>query len=464
MGEEHDMEIDIMHALEDFLDAYDNHNAEMVVSEAIANAMDIKAARIDVELKVDFQDRKTVSFYNNGPAMNRKQFKDYHVIARSSKSKGKGIGFAGIGAKVYLAAWPKAVIHTETTDGKAAHGSEMYVRGGKLKYRFIDRPALKKRGTMYRVSVSSADYRELERNAADIISDTFDPAISGGLAVTLDGRKIKPWNPQCELKKSFWVKAKDKRFRVGLSVTKEDIPGKKLHVQYHVSGKVISTKNRPDWVMEVKPEYDRRIHAYVDAMPISDKLNLTKTRFKSGTGYVFKEIDRHIYNVLKKNGYVGEDSVKKVARNRLSRFFDKLFTDPKYAFLNPEARGGRGPGKGGKGADHAGPREKRDGQSTGDKKRRNRRGGGSLLIITVERPKDRRDGWLNQSNNQIVINTEHPLYIMYKNDVLARNQRIATTITSILITNAVEKRQMDVKEAFELQRNILTLAKDEMWE
>ena len=84
-------------------------------------------------------------------------------------------------------------------------------------------------------------------------------------------------------------------------------------------------------------------------MPISDKPNLTKTRFRSGTGYVFKEVDRHIYNMLKKNGYIGEDSVKKVARDRLPRFFDRLFTDPKYAFLNPEARGGRGPGKGGRG-------------------------------------------------------------------------------------------------------------------
>ncbi len=36
VGEEFPIEVDILHALEDFLDAYDDH-AEMVVTEAIAN-------------------------------------------------------------------------------------------------------------------------------------------------------------------------------------------------------------------------------------------------------------------------------------------------------------------------------------------------------------------------------------------------------------------------------------------
>ena len=112
---------------------------------------------------------------------------------------------------------------------------------------------------------------------------------------------------------------------------------------------MISTK-RPDWIPEVKPEYARRIHAYVDAVANSQHLNLNKTGFKAGTsravGLMFKEVDRRVYDVLKNEGYVDGDPMRKFERTSLTRFFERLFKDPKYAFLNPNARGGRGPGSG----------------------------------------------------------------------------------------------------------------------
>ncbi len=317
------------------------------MTEAAANAIDAKAARVDVELKTHFDD-KAISFHNDGPPMSEEQFSDYHVIARSSKSRGTGIGFAGIGAKVYLAAWDRTAMRTETSDGNAALGSEMYVKNGKLKATYTD-SAMRKRGTLYRVSLKPDDYAYLEKNAHGLISDAFDPAISGKLAVTLNGRRIKPWNPRRGLKKSFTVTAQGEKFRVLLSVTEDDMEAKKLHVQYHVSGKVISTK-RPDWIPEVKPEYARRIHAYVDAVANSQHLNLNKTGFKAGTsravGLMFKEVDRRVYDVLKNEGYVDGDPMRKFERTSLTRFFERLFKDPKYAFLNPNARGGRGPGSG----------------------------------------------------------------------------------------------------------------------
>ena len=148
MNTEFDIKIDIFHALEDFLDAYDNH-AEMVVTEAVANAIDVNASKIDIIMKTDLDDNKTIAFHNNGPPMNKTQFTEYHVIAKSNKSKGKGIGFAGIGAKVYLAAWNDTVIHTETTDGTNSFGSDMYVKNRTLKASYI-RPTLSQYGTLYK--------------------------------------------------------------------------------------------------------------------------------------------------------------------------------------------------------------------------------------------------------------------------------------------------------------------------
>ena len=108
MVKQHDIEINVMHTLENFRDAYDNESS-VVVLEAMANALDAKADRVDIVLK-----DCSIVFRDNGPGMNWKQFKEYHKISGANKTKGHGIGFAGVGAKVYLAIWKNTVIHTET--------------------------------------------------------------------------------------------------------------------------------------------------------------------------------------------------------------------------------------------------------------------------------------------------------------------------------------------------------------
>ena len=49
--DEHDMQFDNLHTLENFLDIY-NDSGEMVVTEAIANSLDVNATKIDIELKL----------------------------------------------------------------------------------------------------------------------------------------------------------------------------------------------------------------------------------------------------------------------------------------------------------------------------------------------------------------------------------------------------------------------------
>ena len=99
MARQHDIEINVMHTLENFRDAYDDE-ASVVVLEAMANALDAKADRVDIALK-----NQSATFRDNGPGMTQKQFRSYHKISGSTKTKGRGIGFAGVGAKVYLAIW-----------------------------------------------------------------------------------------------------------------------------------------------------------------------------------------------------------------------------------------------------------------------------------------------------------------------------------------------------------------------
>lgn len=465
---EFSIKIDVYHALEDFLDVYDNH-AEMVVTETIANAMDVNASKITITMKENLDDKKIISFHNNGPSMNKKQFENYHILARSSKTKGKGIGFAGIGAKVYLVAWPKTVIHTETTDGNIAFGSNMYVRDDTLKAAYVD-CKLKKPGTLYEISLKTEDYRYLEKNLTRLIVRVFNPAIMDGLAITVNGKKIRAWEPACDLKNKLTVNVKNKKFQALIRVTKDEVPVENMYIQYHVTGKVITTKT-PDWVNDVLPDYKKRIHVYVDALQISDKLNLNKTNFKftHSLSPLFKEIDRHVFDLLKKKKLVVEQSVEKWERTRLTKFFEKLFKDPKYAFLNPNARGGAGPGQGhgtegiGAGERHGKNYDQQSETNSNDRSGKKRAGGGAFSMGFVERPHDKRDGWLDPSTNKIMINIDHPLFIKYERNMSARNQRIGSILTSVLIKNATSKKPMSPDKAFDLQSELLTMAKDVMW-
>ena len=467
VGREFAMRIDALHALRDIVDAYDK-TSEMVVTEAVANAIDVGARTVRVSLDGE---TRSISFHNDGPAMSGKQFDNYHVIARSSKSKGTGIGFAGVGAKVYLAAWGKTVIHTETTDGRAPLASDMYVDGGTLKARYVE-PSIKRRGTLYRVTLRPDDYNYLDKSAERLIAEVFGPAIEGGLRVYVNGSRVEKWGPDYEMRKKLSASAKGARLPVVLTVAKDDLPLNRQGVQYHVSGKVITTK-KPDWMADITPTHARRVHAYVDATRISGHLNLSKTAFKP-TGTVaaaYKESGRRIFEELKKAGYARDPGVEKWERTGLTRFFDNLFRNPDFAFLNPGAGGGRGtgagPGTGGTGTEGGGPggnggegaSPEGQGDRPGDQRGRKRRGGGSLYIAFVNRPNDPRDGWLDASS-RMLVNTEHPLFRKYKSVTAARSQRVLAVVTTVLLKNAASKREMGAEEVLDIQNRVLTMAED----
>ena len=109
------MEVDSVHLLQDLAKFYDS-GTEMVVSEAFGNAVDVESTELQIELNED-NDGKYIRFVNNGPPMSEEDFRNYHVIARSSKTFGKGLGWAGIGAKLYLGNWLESKIITESSDG-----------------------------------------------------------------------------------------------------------------------------------------------------------------------------------------------------------------------------------------------------------------------------------------------------------------------------------------------------------
>jgi len=255
----HNVNIDVLHTLENFLDAY-NDTASVVVLEAMANALDAKATNVDIKLK-----SQHISFRDNGPGMSKKQFRDYHNISASTKRKGTGIGFAGVGAKIYLAVWKQTVIHTETYGSDGPLVSDLHVT--RRKPIWEERPtttSIMTKGTLYGVKLREKDYTVLSNTIHSMIIDQFNPAMLAGLSVTINGKKLQPWRPLHKERIIDTIKSKKLEFPVTLTIYKDEIPPKYHHVQYQVWGKNI-TSRRLDWQSEITEGYRNKIHCVVDA-------------------------------------------------------------------------------------------------------------------------------------------------------------------------------------------------------
>jgi len=107
--------VNLKHLLEDIRDSYSIPIEEAILAELVANALDSKASKI--EIYIDPQE-KSLTVCDNGEGMRKEDLKEYHNIAATVKIKGKGIGFAGIGAKLALLI-SKPVI-TETKGGRGS--------------------------------------------------------------------------------------------------------------------------------------------------------------------------------------------------------------------------------------------------------------------------------------------------------------------------------------------------------
>jgi len=91
--------VDLRHLLEDIRDSYPCPAEEAILSELIANSLDSGCSRIDIAVEPE---QHRLTFVDNGESMAPKQFEQYHDIAATTKVRGRGIGFAGVGAKLAL--------------------------------------------------------------------------------------------------------------------------------------------------------------------------------------------------------------------------------------------------------------------------------------------------------------------------------------------------------------------------
>jgi histidine kinase/DNA gyrase B/HSP90-like ATPase len=91
--------VDLLHLLEDLRDAYPGAAEETILTEVVANAIDSRASTL--RLTAD-PAAATLTILDDGRGMRRRDLARYHDVAATTKVRGEGIGFAGVGIKIGL--------------------------------------------------------------------------------------------------------------------------------------------------------------------------------------------------------------------------------------------------------------------------------------------------------------------------------------------------------------------------
>lgn len=458
-----EMEFDGLHVLENFLDIYDEPG-EMVVTEAIGNALDANATEIKINLRKGKKSGNyLISFYNNGPAMTKNQFADYHIVAKSSKTKGASLGFAGIGAKVYLARWDETFILTETSDGNVTYSSEMYRKGRGIKWGERT-PTTFKKGTTYTVKLKQEDYDYLWLNITRDIVSWFNPALRSGLKVTVNGMNVDEWSPTVIEKRSGQVKIPGKKLDYTFFLTDDEIDVDRRNIEYHVSGKSVTVVKPTNLLGEVKAEFKNNFYVEVDAINISEYLKTSKTAFKTGTvtGQVYAAVEKAVYSELKDLGCIVDPNTTKPISNKITQFLEDLIKK-KFPELTPNSLMGTIT-CGGNGGTHKQGTKSINGPKNGSPGTNSSGGSGTgtggqrkgFSWVLVNRPKDPRMGWIEPSTFEVVVNMGHGLYQKVNDMQMARNYHVIKVIAGVLIRAAASMGKMTVEQAMDTENEILT--------
>ena len=145
--------VDLLHLLEDLRDAYPGATEETILTEIVANALDSGATTIAITTDAA---APALTIADDGVGMRRRELARYHDIAASTKVRGAGIGFAGVGIKIALLVCADVV--TETRRGKHHVASAWHLASRqKAPWRWVPPPGLVgAHGTAVRLTPTNA--------------------------------------------------------------------------------------------------------------------------------------------------------------------------------------------------------------------------------------------------------------------------------------------------------------------
>jgi hypothetical protein len=498
--------VDRVHNLENLQGMYEYDELDVLVNEAIANAVDafrdhsIKSGKIDITFSKKNSSTGYVSFHNNAPPMDEKQFygvKGYHQVSFSSKRKGNGIGFAGVGAKLFLTSEQGGQIITVTGKSKTDFmASKMHKIDDDVKFMTTQKYPLKrileipnyshKFGTTYSVRLTNHAYKYFKDRLSRLIQYWWNHALlTKQIVVTIDGKSVSPWIPRG---KSADVKFqyKKEKFDATCFIAKETIPDTSLHVIYTVFGKRIYHK--PISLVNVKPDYANRVFCIVDVSILADRLTTNKEGFKKSiyANDLRHHIENGFFKFLEKEGLTTNDLMepkRQQLKNELTKRLEDLFKDKEFSNLNPflitkkqkiltpnadgdtptsEIPGEGVPeGKGGKEGDGSKPgtgdgtsiAEDEDGNEVAKKREKRAKG---LHIIYDDGIKIHKDeAIVSIDAGGVIIDTQHPFWLACKRPRELSNFNEMRIVIEALIIYKNNEVEWDAEETLKKYRAMI---------
>lgn len=280
--------VDLEHLLEDIRDAYPGSLEETIVTEIVANSLDSGARQ--VRLVAD-PTAASLTVVDDGSGMARRTLARYHDIAASSKSRGEGIGFAGVGIKLSILAAEEVL--TETRRGRT-HVATTWRLASRQKapWRWTEPPGLVSgRGTAVRLRLRNPLSPLLDRGFLEATLQRHFPTLLDPLFAELlrphypDGVRLEvsPHVLACEEPAgeravlAVRVGRKRKPSLVGyLRRSTEALPEEQAGIAVSTLGKTI--KRGWDW-LGLSPADGRRIHGVFEVPDLAECLTLNKADF-----------------------------------------------------------------------------------------------------------------------------------------------------------------------------------------
>ena len=160
----HESSVNFQNLIQDLAEIYPFDVDEVVLVELIANSLDAKSTQISIDFD---QNKKSLVVTDNGKGMTANDFEQYHDFAAGLKTRGTGIGFAGVGAKISFNIATRVV--TETSSQSFFGGSNWYLQSKKkLIWENIKLEHLNHHGTRVEV-IFSKDAKLSYSSTEDII-------------------------------------------------------------------------------------------------------------------------------------------------------------------------------------------------------------------------------------------------------------------------------------------------------
>ena len=152
--------------VQNLADMYHDDTFDVVLTELVANALDAKAS----EISIDWDSKGYIlTVKDNGKGMDSDAFAQYHDFAAELKSRGGGIGFAGVGAKISFNIAERVVTETQC-DGAVNASDWRWHDDGTLRWNLVQSVKLQNEGTWVEVHFRRGQVRpDIDSNCLESI-------------------------------------------------------------------------------------------------------------------------------------------------------------------------------------------------------------------------------------------------------------------------------------------------------